>query len=96
MTQTSCRNQGCPGHYEERRIAVVEYHAGQPIIVDNVPARVCDECGDELLTWATVQQLEALSQQPPVPARFVPLYHFPASSATAASPADGQERASAD
>lgn len=53
MTQTPCRNQGCPGHYEQRRIAVIEYHAGQPIIVDNVPARVCDECGDELLAWAT-------------------------------------------
>ena len=95
MTTQPCRLAGCPGAYEARRIAVIEYHAGQLVVVDGVPARVCDECGDELLDWPTVQQLEALAQQRPAPAEVVPLYHFPADHAAATQSEGRQSRASA-
>lgn len=76
MAANHCRNAGCPGRYEDRRVAVIEYHDGRPVVVDDVPAQVCDECGDELLDWQTVRRMEALHRNPPEPIATVPLYRF--------------------
>ena len=95
MTNQPCRLAGCPGAYEARRIALVEYHEGEPFVVTDVPADVCDFCGDRLLDLTTAEQLERLRQHPPRPTESVPLYHFAAASGAVPSVHD-QERASAD
>ncbi len=77
MSETHyCRIPGCPGEYvEERRLHAV-HHGAEVIVADHVPMRVCDFCGDTLLTAETVQQLEELMQHPPQPARLIPLYEY--------------------
>ncbi len=77
----TCRNQGCPGAYEDREvIEVVRAGRDDPhfIVVERVPATVCDFCGDTLFTPETVERLQALRQAPPPATRSVPLYDFAA------------------
>lgn len=71
-----CTIRGCPGEYEQREIVHTEGVGAGIIVVERVPAEVCDVCGDILLTPETVERLEVLGRTPPPPVRFVPLYDF--------------------
>ena len=46
------------------------------MVIDNVPAEVCNGCGDFLLPPETVRRIEALLKATPPPSRNVPLYEF--------------------
>jgi hypothetical protein len=46
------------------------------MVIDHVPAEVCNVCGDVLLTPETVRRIEALLNATPPPGRKVPLYEF--------------------
>ncbi|MGD0114010.1 MAG: YgiT-type zinc finger protein [Armatimonadota bacterium] len=46
------------------------------MVIDHVPAEVCDVCGDVLLAPETVRRIEALLKATPPPSRNVPLYDF--------------------
>ena len=48
---------------------------GRVVVIDHVPAEVCDVCGDELLRPETVRQLESLLQRAK-PVTTAPLYEF--------------------
>ncbi len=77
----TCSNQGCPGAYEDREvIEVVRAGRDDPhfIVVERVPATVCDVCGDTLFTPETVARLQALRQAPPAATCCAPLYDFAA------------------
>ena len=71
-----CSLTGCPGTYEERLIAHTMRVHGQVIVVDHVPARICDVCGDTLLSLETVRRLDALLHTDTTPDTTVPLYEF--------------------
>lgn len=71
-----CTIQGCPGEYEERKIAHVVRHGGEVIVFDSVPAQVCGVCGDVLLEPETVRRLEKLLELAAPPTRVVPLYEY--------------------
>jgi len=71
-----CTIAGCPGAYEPRTVVHTVKHQGEVMVIDNVPAEVCNVCGDVLLTPETVRRIEALLQAPPPPSRNVPLYDF--------------------
>jgi HTH-type transcriptional regulator/antitoxin MqsA len=73
-----CSLAGCPGEYEERSITHTVRVRGQVIVIDHVPAKVCDVCGDTLLSLETVRRLEALLQADLPPAKTVPLYEYAA------------------
>jgi hypothetical protein len=49
---------------------------GQVIVVDHVPAKVCDICGDTLLSLDTVRQLHAFLREDVIPEGSAPLYEF--------------------
>ncbi len=49
---------------------------GEVIVIDHVPAEVCNLCADVLLTPETVRRIEALLKPNGRPARKVPLYEF--------------------
>lgn len=70
-----CTNKGCPGEYEAKVITHTVRQAGHLVVVDHVPAEVCDVCGDTLLKPETVLQLEKLLRSAK-PAQAVPLYEF--------------------
>jgi len=62
--------------YEVRTVVHTVKHRGEVIVIDHVPAEVCNVCGDVLLTPETVRRIEALLTATPPPLRTVPLYEF--------------------
>ena len=71
-----CSITGCPGEYEERKIAHTLRRNGQIIVIDHVPAQVCCACGDVLLAPDTIRRLETLMKTTERPAGTAPLYEY--------------------
>jgi YgiT-type zinc finger domain-containing protein len=71
-----CTIVGCPGTYEVRTVVHTVRHRGEVIVIDHVPAEVCNVCGDVLLAPETVRRIEALLAATPPRLRTVPLYEF--------------------
>jgi hypothetical protein len=55
-----------------------------PTIVEDVPAEVCDSCGDEVFSAAVAHELDRLVRERPAPVRTVQtaVYDFAAIGAT--------------
>lgn len=70
-----CSIMGCSGEYEHREVVRAIRQGGRIIVVEHIPAEVCDVCGDVLFTPETIERLEAL-RQTATPVRTVPLYDF--------------------
>ena len=81
-----CSLTGCPGAYEERQITHTVRMHGQVRVIDHVPAKVCDVCGDTLLSLDTVQRLEALLHAERPPSQTVPLYEYVSAPASPSEP----------
>ncbi|HET6569210.1 MAG TPA: type II toxin-antitoxin system MqsA family antitoxin [Rhodothermales bacterium] len=75
-----CSIQGCEGCYERRFVLHTVRYKGQVIVFENVPADVCDTCGDILFDGPTVRRIEQLLEATGshAPDRQVPLYEFAA------------------
>jgi YgiT-type zinc finger domain-containing protein len=71
-----CTLANCTGVYEPRKVAHPVRQNGELIVIDHVPAEVCDVCGDVLLTPETVRHIEAILKHRPAPARTAPVYEF--------------------
>jgi YgiT-type zinc finger domain-containing protein len=71
-----CTIAGCPGVYEARTVVHIVKPQGEVMVIDHVPAEVCNVCGDVLLAPDTVRRIEAMLKAPPPPSRNVPLYEF--------------------
>ena len=71
-----CSIEGCPGEYENRRITHTVRRGDQVIVIDHVPAEVCNLCGDVLLKPETIRQIEKLLDSQREPAGTVPLYEY--------------------
>ena len=72
----NCTVEGCAGEYEEKRVLQAEEVEGCIVVVGNVPAQVCNFCGDVLITWDTMAQIEALLETHPQPVGTAPVYNF--------------------
>lgn len=72
----NCSLKGCPGSYEERQIKHIMRVRGQVMVIDHVPAKVCDVCGDTLLSLDTVRRLDAVLHDEASPDTTVPLYEY--------------------
>ena len=66
----------CPGEYQQREVVRAVRQGDRIIVVEHIPAEVCDVCGDVLFTPETIEHLEALRQTTAPPVRKVPLYDF--------------------
>ncbi len=71
-----CSIQGCPGQYEPDFVSHTVRVHGELVVVDHVPAEVCDLCGDTLLTPDTVRHLEQLLKERKPSGRTAPLYEY--------------------
>jgi YgiT-type zinc finger domain-containing protein len=72
-----CRNQGCPGHYEEERITeALRFPDGHIIVIDDIPALVCDFCGDTLIDPDAAEELERIKAGAAPATGSVPLYRY--------------------
>ncbi|MCH7744475.1 MAG: type II toxin-antitoxin system MqsA family antitoxin [Chloroflexi bacterium] len=64
----------CQGQYREKTIVLSFQRQGKSIVIEGVPATVCDLCGDTLLSESTVREVEELLEQQPQAT--APLYRF--------------------
>lgn len=71
-----CSFEGCPGIYEERKIAHTVRRKGQVVVIDHVPAEVCPICADVLLKPETVRNIEELLKTEKAPTGSAPLYEY--------------------
>ena len=69
----------CPGQYVDELAVVPLKRDRRTVVVEDVPARVCDICGDRLYSELTFSRLFALIEQDPQ--GVAPVYRFPAGSA---------------
>ena len=66
----------CGGGFEEKRITHPQLYEGKIIILENVPAKVCRQCGEVLLAPNVVEQLQRVVWAAGAPKRTaqVPVY----------------------
>ena len=62
----------------EQRVTYTLETAGRFVLVENVPARVCVETGEQFFSPETVEKLQQLFREPRPPTRTVetPVYDF--------------------
>jgi YgiT-type zinc finger domain-containing protein len=65
----------CHGQYSDKTTVLSFQRGGRAVVVEDVPALVCDVCRDELVTEATVRKIEELLETEPQAS--APLYRFP-------------------
>lgn len=68
----------CGGTLEEREIQLDFRHKGRLVVVEGVPAQVCRDCGERLVSGATSRAIDALLESGAKPAReiTVPVLSF--------------------
>ncbi len=71
-----CNVPGCTGEYEDELVVHAVERDGQIVVFKDVPAKVCDICGDELITWEVEGQLVRLLESNPQPVSIAPVYQF--------------------
>ncbi len=66
------------GHMVERRVTYTLQHEGQFYVVENVPARVDEETGEQYFARSTVERLQEviLSRQKPDRVVETPVYRY--------------------
>jgi len=55
-----CHTPDCTGEHEAREISHAVIYQERTIVIHNVPADVCPECGDAVLSEETTIHLEGL------------------------------------
>ncbi|MBM3942164.1 MAG: type II toxin-antitoxin system MqsA family antitoxin [SAR202 cluster bacterium] len=75
----------CGGKTELKTVTAENWWGEKLILVENVPAWVCQDCGEQYFDAGVCQQLDQLRQSPPATRRTVrvPVYSFPAKSPAA-------------
>ena len=71
-----CGVQRCPGEYEHRFIVHAVKRGGEALVIEDVPAEVCDVCSDMLLAPETVRRLEDLMRRHPETGKQAPVYAY--------------------
>lgn len=68
----------CGGSYTRRKISHTFRREGRLIVIDDVPAEVCDVCGDVLFTPQTSRKLDKLvaDYEKRSPKDTAPVYEF--------------------
>jgi len=68
----------CGGTLEDKAIQIDLRHKGKLVIIDGVPAQVCRQCGERLVSGRTSRDIDAVleSSVPPVRTVRVPVLPF--------------------
>ncbi len=66
----------CKSDTEERLIRYVQEFDGRVVIIENVPAAVCTQCGEQLIRPDIAEKIQRLVWEQPAPRRNakVPVY----------------------
>ena len=63
------------GQYLNKNIVFSSRRGDQLVVIEGVPALVCDVCGDRIITEDTAREIERIATGTPIDS--APLYHFP-------------------
>lgn len=68
----------CGGSTEQQRVTAENWWGDRLALVENVPAWVCNDCGEKYFDAQICEQLDQLRRQPPPADRTleVPVYNF--------------------
>lgn len=68
----------CQGDLEEKTVTYTTEHNGRVVVVENVPALVCKQCGETLFKPQTVEKLQKIvwGELPQTGELKVPFYDF--------------------
>ncbi len=61
----------CGGPVQEELVTVVRLHKGRIIVIEDVPAGVCQQCGERYYRGPVVEDIEQLMNEPCPSAREV-------------------------
>ena len=53
----------CDGKVIEKRVKVDYWHRGDLIVIENVPAGVCTNCGERHYDASTVKEMEKIARE---------------------------------
>ena len=71
------RCQDCGGETHEDIVKAAFWHDQRLIVIEDIPARVCNNCGEQFYDDETAQRLHSLISAPPANAKeeiLVPVY----------------------
>lgn len=71
----NCR-MDCPGTYEAKTILFRGKQNGKAVMIDEVPALVCQVCGDTVLEPDVMRHIEALLHSKEEPVTQYPVFAF--------------------
>lgn len=71
-----CTIRDCTGEYERKNIVHTICHKGKVMVIDRVPAEVCNACGDVLFAPTTIRALEHLLARRKRAVRTAPVYEY--------------------
>lgn len=72
-----CSIKDCPGAYDRKLVTHTVRQDGALIVIDEVPALVCDVCGDVLFEPDTIEQIEnVLADRDLRPSSTAPVYRL--------------------
>jgi YgiT-type zinc finger domain-containing protein len=71
-----CSIENCPGEYQHKLISQVFARNGEAVVIEDIPVKVCDICGDTILNWETVEKLHATLDARQTPSHYVPAFAF--------------------
>lgn len=66
----------CNGEYQEKKVSRNYKWHGKTVVVEDVPALVCNRCGDTLIRDETSAAIDELLSKAAKPKEFAPLYRF--------------------
>ena len=66
----------CPGTYEPKTILFRDKQKGETVMIDDVPALVCQVCGDTVLEPDVVRHIGALLHSEEEPSKQYPVFTF--------------------
>lgn len=72
----------CPGELKQETVKYTQWYQGRLIVIENVPAWVCDQCGETYYDPEIVERIQSLIWSDAEPTRVIeaPVYDLEAAS----------------
>jgi len=67
----------CDGEYQEKAVVRNYKWCGKTVVIEDVPALVCNRCGDTLIREESIAAIDDLLKKEVEPQEYAPVYRFP-------------------
>ena len=67
----------CEGEYYEKAGVRNYKRRGKTVVIEDVPALVCNRCGDTLIPEESISAIDDLLNKEVEPEEYAPVYRFP-------------------